>query len=186
MLRFSLLVLLSRRAETPRLFTHTCPHCTKETAAKVQHNVLGEGKEKARGRALAYWMKAFDQDGDGKIPIERLIKTTPPHRLFHRISIYVRTIFCWDHASFMLASRQSFIGSASAPVSFALDSRRFHVSFASDSRRNRRKHAAKDRSAAPLERATSGADAPLRWQRKNRAPTLPSTRTVCSWPPSAR
>lgn len=110
------------------------------------------------------------------------LKRPPPHRLFHRISIYVRTIFCWDRASFMLASRQSFIGSASAPVSFALDSRRFHVSFASDSRRNRRKHAAKDRSAAPLERAASGADAPLRWQRKNRAPTLPSTRTMCSRP----
>ena len=135
MLRFSLLVLLSRRAEAPRLFTHTCPHCTKETAAKVQHNVLGEGKEKARGRALAYWMKAFDQDGDGKIPIERLIKTTPPHRLFHRISIYVRTIFCWDHASFMLASRQFFIGSASAPrqlrARFALPPRQLRVGFAS-------------------------------------------------------
>ena len=115
-----------------------------------------------RGRALAYWMKAFDQDGDGKIPIEKLIKTTPPHRLFHRISIYVRTVFCWDRASFMLDSRQFFIGSASAPVSFALDSRRFHVNFASDSRRNRRKHAAKDRGATLLERATLGADAPIR------------------------
>lgn len=101
----------------------------------MQHNVLGEGKEKARRRALAYWMKAFDQDGDGKIPIERLIKTTPPHRLFHRISIYVRTVFRWDRASFMLASRQSFIGSASAPrqlrTRFALLPRQLRVGFAS-------------------------------------------------------
>ena len=103
MLRFSLLVLLSRHAEAPRLFTHTCPHCTKETAAKVQHNVLGEGREKTRGRALAYWMKALDQDGDGKIPIERLIKTTPPPIgfsiespfTFGRFSVGIALASCW-------------------------------------------------------------------------------------------
>lgn len=94
---------------------------------------------------------------------------------FGRLSVGIALASCWLRVNPSPAPHRP-------PVNFALDSRCLHVNFASDSCRNRRKHAAKDRSAAPLERAASGADAPLRWQRKNRAPTLPSTKTVCSRP----